>query len=77
MRININHSCFWQTVGFNFKNSTFLYRNTSYLVGHPELKEIGLRVVDNHNVIDYTFDVIDEHKFFLSSIKYGIVFEEI
>jgi hypothetical protein len=45
-------------------------------VGHPELKEMGLRIIDNDNVINYTFDVTDEHKFLLSAIKYGIEYEE-
>ena len=70
--------CFWETVGFNFKCNPrrFIYRGTSYLVGHPELKEMGLRIIDNDNVINYTFDVTDEHKFLLSAIKYGIEYEE-
>ncbi len=79
MRIKIHYLCFSNTVGCIFGVNLYrlLHYGTDYLANHPKLEEIGLKIIDDGNVVEYTFDVIDERKFFLSVIKYGIEFTEV
>ena len=73
MEFEISYLQFWDKVGSNlgFIFPKMVCYGATYLEEQPELKELGLKVISGYISI-FTFQVIDEQKFFLAKIKYGI-----
>ena len=73
MEFKISYLQFWDKVGSNleFSFDKMICYGATYLEEQPELKELGLKITSGYISI-FTFQVIDEQKFFLAKIKYGI-----
>ena len=74
MEFNITYVEFWNKIGHDlkFSLSELTYRGHYFLRDRPEIEEIlGLEAKGCFlNIL--SFKVIDEKKFFLAKIKYGI-----